>query len=84
MKGLKAGVAVLVVTAIAITAGAASGQTGPEPAWKTALDARSQALNQKHGLARTSQGSPAWMRALVLRSEALNRQYTLGAYAPGS
>lgn len=79
MKALKAGIAVLVVTAVAITAGAAFGQG--EPQWKTALDARSQALNEQHGLDAKrvpASTSPAWLRALIIRSEALNEKYGLG------
>lgn len=85
MKSLKAVVAILVVTAIAITAGVGLGIAGGEPQWKVALSARSEALNEKHQLGAYVRGrantNSAWLRALIIRSDALNRQYSLGKYA---
>lgn len=54
--------------------------------WKTALAARSQALNQRYGLGdrvlrEPGAASSAWERALTVRSAALNSKYRLGQYA---
>jgi len=50
------------------------------PQWQQALMARSEALNQKHGL---GEHSPA-VQALILRGEALNQKYGLGEHAQSS
>lgn len=85
MKGLKSAFAILVVTAIAITAGAGSSLASGEPPWEAALIARSEALNKQHGLGGSrltvNTGSPSWMRAVMIRSEALNREYGLGKFS---
>jgi hypothetical protein len=46
------------------------------PQWQQALMARSDGLNEKHGLGEYNSA----VQALKLRSEALNRQYGLGEY----
>ena len=81
-----------IVVASAIVAligsGAAVSRGGGDEQWRKALEARSEALNERYGLgayAPVTGGSvatsePSWMRALRLRSEALNRQYGLGAW----
>jgi hypothetical protein len=85
---------ILVASAIVALIGsgaAVSGGGGGEQSRK-ALEARSEALNERHGLgayAPVTVGSvatsePAWLRALRIRSEALNKQYKLGEYAPRS
>ena len=81
-------VAIGVGTALAIlsvTVGVALGaaRSPGEPAWKTALETRSQALDRTYGLgeqARTLAGTatPGWLIALTLRSELLDRKYGLG------
>jgi hypothetical protein len=47
----------------------------PESQWQKALEARSEALNEKYGL-----GESPTNRALRLRGEALNEKFGLGAY----
>ena len=78
------------VAIIAMVATGAAVSGGGEEQWRKALEARSEALNERYELgvyAPTTAGSavqasePAWMRALRLRSEALNRQYALGTWA---
>ena len=79
---------ILVASAIValIGSGAAVSGGGGDGQWRTALETRSEALNQRYGLGtyapvtggRGASSEPAWMRALRLRSEALNRQYGLG------
>jgi hypothetical protein len=85
MNGLRLGISILVVAAIAITIGAGVTGAVEDPAWEKALMARSEALNEKHGLGDTrtvaSTGTPQWHRALRIRSEALNERYGLGRYA---
>jgi len=54
--------------------------------WKTALAARSQALNERYGLGdrvlrEPGAASSGWERALTVRSDALNRKHRLGQYA---
>jgi len=66
-------------------AGAAFAQNSNE-GWYKALNARSEALNQRYGLgdyARTvsQSNAPAWLQALNARSEALNRRYGLATNA---
>jgi hypothetical protein len=83
--------------AIALVLLAVAGATAPAvgagtvPAWKQALIARGEALNQRDHLGRyaipsavTSTGTPAWLLALERRSDALNRAYHLGRYAPAA
>ena len=79
-------IALLAATVVTGTIGVGATLAGGEPHWLKALHARSEALNQKHGLgeyARSKAGadSAAWQRALLLRSDALNRKYGLGLYA---
>ena len=79
-------IALLAAAVVTGTIGVGATLAGGEPQWLKALHARSEALNQKHGLgeyarskaARTRQ---AWQRALMVRSDALNREYGLGLYA---
>jgi hypothetical protein len=53
-------------------------RSAPEQ-WQQALQARSEALNQKHGLGGTAQGTVStFEQALQARSEALNQKYGLG------
>jgi len=55
------------------------------PQWEAALDARSQALNEQHGLGTASQGTVNnYVGALEARSQALNEQHGLGVFAPGA
>jgi hypothetical protein len=75
-----AGVALLV-------AGPAAGKgQGPgTPQWEAALDARSQALNEQHGLGTASQGTvDNYVGAMEARSQALNEKHGLGVFAPGA
>jgi hypothetical protein len=60
----------------------------PGPGWRTALEIRSDALNQKYGLGRyavrkaaatATTTQPEWLRALEERSAALDQKYGLGA-----
>ena len=81
---------ILVASAIValIGSGAAVSGGGGDVQWRKALEARSEALNERYGLgayALVAGGSvatsaPSWMRALRLRSEALNRHYGLGVW----
>jgi hypothetical protein len=81
---------ILVAAAIVALIGAGAAVSGDGSyQWRTALEARSEALNEQYGLgvhAPVSAGSagatsePAWERALRLRSEALNRRYGLGGW----
>ena len=75
--------------AIAMISVGAAVSGGDDQQWRKALEARSEALNEQHGLgvhAPAGAGSaeatsePAWERALRLRSEALNRLYGLGEW----
>jgi hypothetical protein len=81
---------ILVASAIVALIGsgaAVSGGAGDEQ-WRKALEARSEALNERYGLGAyapvttrsVATSEPSWMRALRLRSEALNRQYGLGVW----
>ena len=81
---------ILVASAIVALLGlgaAVSGGGGDEQSMK-ALEARSEALNERHGLGAytpvaggsVATSEPSWMRALRLRSEALNRHYGLGVW----
>jgi hypothetical protein len=79
---------ILVASAIValIGSGAAVSGGGGDAQWKKALEARSEALNERYGLGAYAPVAgeslatfePSWMRALRLRSEALNRHYGLG------
>ena len=79
--------------AAAVTAGpawtatrhqAGAALTTGSPAWLDALNARSEALNDQHGLGSgTKRGvlgtpGPGWREALVARSDVMNRRYGLG------
>jgi len=85
---------ILVASAIValIGSGAAVSGGGGDEEWRTALEARSDALNEQYGLGAyapvtavsVATSGPPWMRALRLRSEALNKQYKLGEYKPSS
>lgn len=81
---------ILVASAIValIGSGAAVSRGGGDEQWRTALEARSESLNEQYGLgayARVTEGpvatsEPSWMRTLRLRSEALNGQHGLGEW----
>jgi hypothetical protein len=82
---------ILVASAIVALIGsgaAVSRGGGDDEQWMKALEARSEALNEQHGLgvyAPVTEGpvatsEPSWMRALRLRSEALNRRHGLGEW----
>jgi hypothetical protein len=90
-------VAAILVVVIAVPAGAqrsfgqgerkapATARTTP-PAWLTAMQVRSEALNSRYGLGTStlrpaSATTAAWLVALSVRSDALNRKYGLGEYA---
>jgi hypothetical protein len=85
---------ILVASAIValIGSGAAVSGGGGDEQWRNALEARSEALNERYGLGSDAPvvaeslatSEPSWMRALRIRSEALNNQYKLGEYAPRS
>jgi hypothetical protein len=61
------------------------GQLSVTPQWEAALDARSQALNEQHGLGIASQGTvDNYVRAMEARSQALNEQHGLGVFASGT
>ena len=85
MKAHRFGITIIAVASIAGVLGAGAGITGNTPPWLDALNARSQALNDKHGLGsgRRELGAPGpgWLETLHARSVALNRQYGLGDYA---
>jgi hypothetical protein len=85
MKAQRFGMTLIAVASIATVVGVGVGATGGTPPWLEALNARSQALNDKHGLGveRRVLGAPGpgWEKALHARSDALNRQYGLGQYA---
>ena len=50
MKAHRFGITIIAVASIAGVLGAGAGVTGNTPPWLDALNARSQALNDKHGL----------------------------------
>ena len=84
---------ILVASAIvALIGSGAAVSGGGDEEWRTALEARSEALNEQYGLGANAPvtavsvatSGPPWMRALRLRSEALNKQYKLGEYKPSS
>ena len=81
------GTPLLAVASIATVVGDGVGAAGGTQPWLSALNARSEALNEQHGLGveRGVLGAPApgWLEALNARSDALNRQYGLGEYAKG-
>ena len=87
MKARHFGITVVAVASIAAAVGAGVAQTGGSPDWLTALNARSEALNEEHRLGdhtqRRALGGPGegWREALVARSDAMNRHYGLGDYA---
>jgi len=70
---------------VAALIGAGAAATGT-PEWLDALNARSAALNEQHGLGddatrRTLETpGPDWLQALMARSDAMNRAYGLGHY----
>jgi hypothetical protein len=69
---------ILVASAIVALTGSGAAVSGGNEGWRTALEARGEALNEQYGLGAVATSKPSWMRALRLRSEALNRQYGLG------
>ena len=79
------GAGMLGVGAVAIGAGA--GMTNDTPPWLKAINARSEALNERYGLGDHAQRrvlgnpSPDWLKALMARSDGMNRRYGLGKYA---
>lgn len=85
MKTYRFGITLIAVASIATVVGVGVGATGGTPPWLDALNARSQALNDEHGLGveRRALGTPGpgWQEALHARSDARNRQYGLGDYA---
>ena len=85
MKAQRFGITLIAVASIATVVGAGVGATGGTPPWLSALNARSEALNEKHGLGveRRVLGAPGpgWLDALHARSDAMNRHYGLGQYA---
>jgi hypothetical protein len=87
MKAHRFGITVAAVASLAVAIGAAAGSTDTTAPWLDALNARSEALNEKHGLGdravRRTLGAPGpgWRETLQARSEAMNRYYGLGAYA---
>lgn len=87
MKAQRLGITVVAVASLAVAIGAAAGSTDSTPPWLDALNARSEALNERHGLGdhavRRTLGTPGpdWRDALQARSDALNRYYGLGEYA---
>ena len=85
MKAQRFGIMVVAVASISGVLGAGVAVTGNTPPWLNALDTRSEALNEKHGLGveRRALGSPGpgWSDALHARSDAMNRYYGLGKYA---
>lgn len=79
-------ITLLAVAVVTSTVAAGAALSGGEPPWLKALNARSEALNEKYGLGDSARStaradSPAWQRALIIRSDALNRKYGLGRYA---
>ena len=86
--------------AAAVTAGpawtatrhqAGAALTTGSPAWSDALNARSEALNDQHGLGSGTHKrgvlgtpGPGWREALVARSDVMNRRYGLGDDARAS
>jgi hypothetical protein len=85
MKAQRFGITLIAVATVATVVGAGVGASDGTPPWLAALEARSQALNDKHGLGveRRALGAPGpgWQAALHARSDAMNRQYGLGQYA---
>lgn len=90
MKARTKGSILVALTIVAMVASGAANSEGNEEQWKNALEARSEALNERYGLgvhapataeSTVQTSEPSWMRALRLRSEALNRQYRLGEWA---
>ena len=87
MKARRFGITVVAVASVAAAVGAGVAQTGGSPDWLTALNARSEALNEEHRLGDHAQrlvlGAPGdgWREALIARSDAMNRHYGLGDYA---
>jgi hypothetical protein len=66
----------LVIAAFGVTAAIA--HSSEPPAWKRALELRSQALDRRYGLGTGTHA--AWYAALMQRSEALDRRYHLGGH----
>jgi hypothetical protein len=73
-----AGLALTVAATLAASGQAATSQTGEAPGLK-GLEARSQALNEIHGLGVAPTVDQSYLRALHARSVALNEQYGVGA-----
>lgn len=82
---LRQGITLVAVAAVATVVGAGVAVAGGAAPWLSALDARSEALNEAHGLGveRRAFGTPGprWLDALYARSDALNRRHGLGENA---
>jgi hypothetical protein len=87
MKAHRFSITVAAVASLAVAIGAAAGSTDTTPPWLDALNARSEALNEKyrlgdHSIRRTlGAPGPGWREALQARSDAMNRYYGLGEHA---
>ena len=87
MKAHRLIVTFAAVASVVALVGAGAAATTGAPDWLDALNARSAALNEQHGLGndtrrRTLEAPGAnWRQALTARSEAMNREYGLGKYA---
>ena len=78
-------VAVAGVALLVAAPASGKGQLSVTPQWQVALDIRSQALNEQHGLGTASQGAvDNYVGALEARSQALNEQHGLGVFAQGT
>ena len=90
MKGRRFGITLVAVASVSAAIGAGAGMTNDTPPWLKAINARSEALNERYGLGdhtpRRVLGtpSPGWYEALMARSEGMNRRYGLGKYATRS
>ena len=87
MKAHRLVITFVAVASVAALLGAGAAATDGTPDWLDALNARSAALNQQHGLGddagrRTFETpGPEWLQALTARSDAMNREHGLGKYA---
>jgi hypothetical protein len=87
MKAHRLAMTFVAVAFVAALLGAGAAATGGAPDWLDALNARSAALNERHGLGndagRRPLGTPGpdWLQALMARSDAMNRKYALGTHA---